>query len=754
MKVSTVAPGNLLPQFRFMLSQVEGGSSKVNIGGGLPPPDPYIPGDSSPDFMWDHASPDLHAPNMPYLTQDQWGCERRPENVSTLVFENERLRLHITPQWGARIWSVYDKVLKRDWVFSNPAHQPANIAVRKAWSAGGIEWNWSPGIIGHSAFSESPAWVGVLNTPKGKVVRAWEYDRLNSSVWQVDVLLAEGGALYVHPKVTNTKATPMQGYWWTCVAVPVTPASRVLTPGEGVQETSFGAQYTPWPVFAMGDPNGTFAGHGGARLTDNSWLGAVTSGDFFMGPTPVGEHFIAYTEPSGFLGYHGHGGEINGTKFFTWGQNGAGRWMQDFLGGISGPTPIPDSARVGDYAELQIGPAFTQMQTFDVGQSFQWTEYFSAFMGTPSILSGPDYGAALNSVYDWRASGGSGVNDSTVGEMDAFLSARADTPVDEVLAVGTPWGGVELALRQALPGGGGGNTPFPPGVYFNATSGPDAQEAVPWLELLGAATSSLGGGGGGGSYPGTFSPATLAHEPTSYQVSADWLGVLRESAATHGSTWLHSLHQAVILAETGGVDEPKALLQASLAARPSAIAYRCLAVLQSDVGAARGLYRDAWRVALGEAVKEPKTEPSWDRLLTNLATEYVNFESNLHGDGDADAALGDFLSNLPTTLLPALGALDAVLYARVLLALDAGDWPTTLAALSNPGPLGCFPTMASERPKLMGAWMQAQYQKARGAVGGRALSQWEMREVRRLNPVPRNIGCQYGGGEAEYECCA
>jgi hypothetical protein len=157
----------------------------------------------------------------------------------------------------------------------------------------------------------------------------------------------------------------------------------------------------------------------------------------------------------------------------------AGR--QDFLGGISGPDPIPDSARVGDYAELQVGPAFTQMQvesarraspvchvndshqpkrhltpsllkppcfnhpfpppppsswgqTFDLpnGQPLQWTEYFGAFDGSPSVLLGANYSAALGEVVAWRTSPTSGVNDSTIADVDAFLSALADTPVDEV----------------------------------------------------------------------------------------------------------------------------------------------------------------------------------------------------------------------------------------------------------------------------------------------------------------------------------
>jgi hypothetical protein len=110
-------------------------------------------------------------------------------------------------------------------------------------TAGGIEFNWSPGIIGHSVFAESPAWVAKVDTPRGPVVRVWEYDRRNSSVWQVDIFLS-GGALFIHPKITNTLAsTDLEGYWWTCVAVPVTPDTRVLAHAAFVAETSVEGVY-------------------------------------------------------------------------------------------------------------------------------------------------------------------------------------------------------------------------------------------------------------------------------------------------------------------------------------------------------------------------------------------------------------------------------------------------------------------------------------------------------------------------------
>ena len=565
-------------------------------------------------------------------------------------------------------------------------------------------------------------------------MRVWEYDRLNSSVWQVDIFLPGNGALYVHPKVTNTRTTLGQGYWWTCVAVPVAPTTRVLVSSAYTAQTSVSpTTWSTWPNFAMGDPNSSFTGYQNRRTTDNSFLGAVTSGDFFMGPTAPDEHSISWATETGFVGYHGHVAKINGTKFFTWGQNGAGRFMQDFLGGISGAAPIADADRTGDYAELQVGPAFTQMQTFDVNpgnaQAEQWTEFFGAFDGSPAVLLGDDYNAALGAVSAWRTSPASGVSDSSIADIDAFLTALAEVPVDEVLFEGSPWGAVELA-RRAAPGGAQNTLPFPPGVSFTSSS----MDAAPWLELLSA--------------EGTFSNATLSVEPTSYQVSAEWLAVLRASAASHGSTWLHELHIAVILAEMGGVDEPRAGFTASLAQRPSAVAARCLAVLQATPPAARALFQTAWKTALAASA-----DPSFSRLQANLADEIVKFELGLvQGSGDpaALAELQAFLAALPSAPGAAeLAMLDSVLVARAELAVRAGDWQTAVGILTADGAAGCFPTLGSARADLIDVWFRAQYLRV-GA--GKPLSPFEQRNVRVNNPVPRNIGCPYGGGDGYPDC--
>ena len=136
MRMSETAPGNLLPSFRFMLGQVEGGSEHVAIGGGSIDPAPFVPGDSCPEQIFDHASADLHAPNLPYLTQDLWDCARVPTNVSVLAYEDAHLRLSITPQFNGRMFvPKAPATTARAHLRRSARRRPANPRRRRAAAA-------------------------------------------------------------------------------------------------------------------------------------------------------------------------------------------------------------------------------------------------------------------------------------------------------------------------------------------------------------------------------------------------------------------------------------------------------------------------------------------------------------------------------------------------------------------------------------------------------------------------------------------
>ena len=91
-----------------------------------------------------------HAPGfdgvslLPWTRQDMFGCEREQQSLSVIEMENEQLKAIITPQFGGKVWSLQQKEGSREFFMRNPALQPADYSMRKAWTSGGIEWNWTP----------------------------------------------------------------------------------------------------------------------------------------------------------------------------------------------------------------------------------------------------------------------------------------------------------------------------------------------------------------------------------------------------------------------------------------------------------------------------------------------------------------------------------------------------------------------------------------------------------------------------------
>ena len=212
------------------------------------------------------------------------------------------------------------------------------------------------------------------------------------------------------------------------------------------------------------------------------------------------------------------------------------------MGGISGPKPAAN--RTGDYMELQVGPAYTQFQTFDLpaATTLEWTEVFGAFEGDATQLHSSQYSDALSEVEGWLDSP-EGVNDTAFLNTDAWLATLADTPLDSILASGSPWGAVEEIRRAAATTSSSASSSssspphskhakhghahddglrrgarqatgsssssdsarLAPGLTFDHDAAWNSPESRPWCEL---------------ATDGAFSADTLASQPLSYQVCA------------------------------------------------------------------------------------------------------------------------------------------------------------------------------------------------------------------------------------------
>ena len=238
--VADTGPGNLVPTFTWQAGAAEG-SSAVSAVASRPNPAEITMDDSCPSDIFEGAMPDLRDPALPHLIQDGYSLNRTARHVEVFVLENEAASVVITPQWGGKIWDFALKqpgTANTSLLFKNPLHQPVNSGVLKAYTAGGIEWNWSPGVIGHTVFTDSPVHLAKVATSQGDIVRVYEFDRFNESVWQVDIFL-NGTTLWVHPKVRNPNDHDMLGYWWTNAGVPTTTPNGVCKPRTGL---AYGAQ--------------------------------------------------------------------------------------------------------------------------------------------------------------------------------------------------------------------------------------------------------------------------------------------------------------------------------------------------------------------------------------------------------------------------------------------------------------------------------------------------------------------------------
>ena len=721
--MSEVDPGNLLPNFLFLQGEVEGGASKVNLGGGRGQAKPFVPDDNVGNDIFDGAMDDLRSPQLPYLTNDIWGCEREKKVIETYDLENDYLLASITPQWGGRIWRVYDKVRKREWVYNNKAHQPANIATLKAWTSGGIEWNWSPGIIGHSVFTEQNVWMGKMKTNDkyGDVVRVYEFDRYNGTVWSVDILLKDD-TLWVHPRIINPTENDLRGYWWTCVAVTGSPDIRVVTPATSVIENSRDPfRKAGWPAFAMGSQNSSFKGYQNDYFTDNSYMGNIISGDYFVRIPKPQQPYIGHVESDGFTVIHAH--PLNGTKFFTWGQNGPARFWQDFLGGGA-------ENREGDYCELQIGPAPTQFQSWPLPKNsvVQWTEYFGAFDGNNKKLRSTKYEKALKEVDKNFFNKNNDEIYAFNKEIDEYFKDLEHESPEEILFEGTSWGALHETLLKGKPGTIFKSTPFMFTKEMNL-------ELQPWMDLLNN---------------GTFSEESLKRTPLSYNLEPKWIELLEKSGQQNSMTWLHHLHLGIYKTETGAVEEPIQHFEASLQLKANPIAARCLALLQSNYLDAIPYFSQAWDLAINldsNVEKDAKT-----RLIRNLANEIASFYlSYFDVNKQIQEELYHFLVNQVEPQAAASGdkkllELDNILYAQTRVYVVYLESPNdALNVLST----NCFPTYGKARENLISTWYEAKELQASQKNEKKSLTKIEAHDVRVNNPPTRNLGCPYASWYCE-----
>ncbi len=478
---------------------------------------------------------------LPYRMQDQYHRERGPMSFRSIVLENEHLRATFLPEVGGRLVSLETLPEGRELLSRNPIFQPANLAIRNAWFSGGIEWNI--GHYGHTFFTCAPVFAAEIRGPGGEPgLRLYEYERCKGLFWHVDFYLPAGATeLIAYARVVNCSRTDTPFYWWTNVAVPETPGTRVLAPGSQVIYVDF---------------SGSQPGHGWGQLPHLPTLAGDASYSTHF--SYASEYFFQLEDAAmpweAALDEHGQGffeastSRMAYRKMFCWGQHRGGQRWQQFLS-------LPGH----DYLEIQGGMAPTQGHGLRMpgGATWDWVQVFGHFAGDPRQVHQVNFAAAAAYV---DAALNQRVSAPKLEDLRQACAARADQASVRLLQAGSGWGALELARRRLA----GNELPVPPAFDFPAAT-LGAQQQV-WLDL---------------AEKRIFPEPDPADLPGEWMIQPEWLECL---ANLPQKNWYALLHEGVMRMEALDTAGAVQAWQASIALRPSCWAYRNLAVAAQRAG--------------------------------------------------------------------------------------------------------------------------------------------------------------------------
>ncbi len=577
-----------------------------------PPADPHASVTMSPDIPEEdqrYVGYGRVASCLPYLMQDGYTRRLAPRRFRTAVLENEILRATFLLELGGRLWSLVHKPSGRELLECNPVFQPANLAIRNAWFSGGVEWNI--GMVGHSVFTCSPVFAARVEGFEGTpVLRLYEWERIRQVPFQIDAFLPDGSpVLFIRPRIVNPNDVEVPMYWWSNMAAPETPETRVVVPADHCYRFAYkgGLARVPIPLYD-GATDGTYS------------TNVPRSMDFFFRVPDGDRPFIAALDGEGRGLGQTSTDLLKGRKLFVWGHGPGGKRWQTFLA-------KPGCA----YIEIQAGLARTQSEHLPMPAKaeWEWLEAYGLVEADPAAVHG-DWDAA-------RAEVSERIEELVPrADVDAMFDGTADVarrPPTGVLHLGSGWGKLELLRREAA-----GLAPFcDDALVFGEESLGQPQE--PWLRML-----------QNGELPAADSDAA----PSSYVVQPEWRALLEQSIADRDDAhWLEWLHLGVMRYHAGDRDAAREAWDKAQERNPSAWALRNLAVLAredddldacADLLLAAALLRPGLKplvVECGRALLAADRPADWLAFLPDVPEPVRSAGRVILLEGQALLAVGD-----------------------------------------------------------------------------------------------------------------
>lgn len=410
-----------------------GGELLLDAGGSR------LPTDAERTLLgWGDRHAERPATALPYRYQTGYSRTTSPTRLRVAELDNGVLRARFLLDLGGRLWSLTDLRSGRELLHRPERIQFANLAIRDAWFAGGVEWNL--GLTGHWGLTCEPVSAGVVDDD---TMRLWGHERILGLTWRLDAWLPPGAeALHTHVLIRNESPGPLPVYWWTNIAVPQTAETRVVVDADEAFHFGYLTELHQTPV--PGVPDATRPG-----------IHPSCADYFYDARSP----WLAVIDGDGIGLGQASTAELPGRKMFTWGTGRGGSSWQKWLSGDR------------RYAEVQAGLARTQVEhlRLNAGETLRFTESFRPIQ----LGIAPDADWSQVVAAGQRAA----LRSDELGAADAHLQSVETAPVSvSPLGLGDSraqgWGALEVVVghRPADPA-----TPFDPDLM-------DAEQRA-WRDL-------------------------------------------------------------------------------------------------------------------------------------------------------------------------------------------------------------------------------------------------------------------------------
>jgi tetratricopeptide (TPR) repeat protein len=274
----------------------------------------------------------------PYFRFDGFSTKSVNKDWKIVELENAWIRVMIAPEMGGKILGGFEKSTGQEFIYFNKVVKFRDIAMRGAWTSGGIEFNF--GSIGHAPTTASPVDYLVKPNPDGSI-SCWigAMDLSSRTEWRVEIRLP-GDKAYVETNIFwyNPMELSSSKYHWATAAADAAPDLKYIFPGDHF--IGHGGEESPWPILKDGRNISNYAENDYGA--DHSYHVLGTYSDYFAG---------YYSTRNFGFGHLNDYPEKLGKKIWIWALSPQGALWTDLL------TDKPGNMQ---YTEIQTGILFNQ----------------------------------------------------------------------------------------------------------------------------------------------------------------------------------------------------------------------------------------------------------------------------------------------------------------------------------------------------------------------------------------------------------